>query len=803
MGSILITVAAIGWWLDTRVIDDDGFADVVSQASQRAPVRDYIADQATLRLARTSNFVTAARPAVTDALSAAIATKPVEDAIREFATRAHQQVFEAQAARRVDINAQQAATSVRSALQSINPALAKKLPANVLDASATISQNRLVDILFRLSGWIWLWMPTGLIGVVLLGRTLHRAADRVAAVRTVGVVMAISGGLLAGIGAAAPVVGSVVAPDDPLRSDAVAEFVNLLTGRLTGAGLALILVGLALALAPAGDGGDLADRWRRLRGWITTKRLQPRWRFAGGVALVLLAVSFLTRAASTARTLVSVAAFLGVYLGVVVCLRAAGILETDHTIVGLRRRWVGLVAATMLLTTVGSGAAVVSLASATAKTPKADEFRTGCNGYFELCAQPMDQIVWPASHNAMSSSAYNFLGAEHTITIPEQLNAGARFLMLDVYYGYEDEGLVRTNLAGGVDRKALEKERGKAAVDSLQRVGALTGTADTSGHKQELYLCHDLCELGAVKAVDVFREIDTFLDRNLTELVVLDFEDYVQPKDLRAALKAAGLWDRVRTMTPEQIHAVPLGSLLARSKGNTENQRRVITTSEKHGDVAAWLPATYSLFQETPYTFTSVKDFSCAPKRGKRGNAMFLINHWLRPDGPPDPAAAAHVNSRSVLLDRFRTCAGERKRLPNVIAVDFTEVGALQATVRDLNGAIAKVTGVTSDIDRSIKNALNSGALTEAEAREIRGLHRLPGMSASRARTVLGPAARYLTRPTALDKLEADNCVANPPPTGLASGPPIPAPFDEPLDPNPACEKAGRAGVTTSTTLVP
>ena len=140
----------------------------------------------------------------------------------------------------------------------------------------------------------------------------------------------------------------------------------------------------------------------------------------------------------------------------------------------------------------------------------------------------------------MSSSAYNFLGAEHTITIPEQLNAGARFLMLDVYYGYDDNGIVRTNLAGGIDRKQLEKERGKEAVDALQRVGALTGTADTSGNKQELYFCHDLCELGAVKAVDVFREIDQFLDVNLTDLVVLDFEDYVQPKDLKAALRRVG-----------------------------------------------------------------------------------------------------------------------------------------------------------------------------------------------------------------------------------------------------------------------
>ncbi len=57
----------------------------------------------------------------------------------------------------------------------------------------------------------------------------------------------------------------------------------------------------------------------------------------------------------------------------------------------------------------------------------------------------------------MSSSAYNFFSAEHTITVGEQLNAGVRFLMLDVYYGYDDNGIVRTNLAGGVDRDAARE----------------------------------------------------------------------------------------------------------------------------------------------------------------------------------------------------------------------------------------------------------------------------------------------------------------------------------------------------------
>jgi hypothetical protein len=521
------------------------------------------------------------------------------------------------------------------------------------------------------------------------------------------------------------------------------------------------------------------------------------WRFAGGIALMLVALSFLTRPASSARTLVYVAAVLGVYIGVVVCLRAGGILHTDHSIRGLRKRWVVIVGATMLATTLGSAGLVASVAAATTKAPKANEARTGCNGYFELCAQPFDQMVWPASHNAMSSSAYNFLGAEHTITIPEQLVGGVRFLMLDAY-----NGLVRTNLAGGVDKAALEKERGKAAVDSLQRIGALTGTADTSGHKQELYFCHDLCELGAVKAVDVFREIDDYLDRNLTDFLVLDFEDYVQPKDLRAALQESGLYDRVRTMTPEEIHSVPLGYLLAAKKGQTENPRRVLTVSEKHGGVYKWLPATYSLFQETPYTFTSIKDFTCAPKRGTVGNPMFLINHWLRPDGPPDPGAAGTVNSRSVLLDRFRTCAARRKVLPNVIAVDFTEVGALYSTVRELNSAIAKLTGTTFVIDQSIRNAFDSGRLTEAEAREIRGIHRLPKVSQARAIALLGAAGQYLTVPSSLRKLVADNCVRDIPATGLPPGPPIPARYDVANDPSVDCSSR-RAGPSTTTTTKP
>src|SRR3954453_21767745 len=168
-GAILVVLGSCGWWLSTRVLEADGFADVATKASQREEVRDYIADQATLRLARTSNFVSAARPVVADAVSAAIETPPVRAAIFDFVQRAHQQVFQARGARRVDVNSQEAAVTVRSALQTINPALAKKLPANVLDATTTISQSDTVDLLFRSSRWVEdLYLPVFLVGVGLM-----------------------------------------------------------------------------------------------------------------------------------------------------------------------------------------------------------------------------------------------------------------------------------------------------------------------------------------------------------------------------------------------------------------------------------------------------------------------------------------------------------------------------------------------------------------------------------------------------------------------------------------------------------
>jgi hypothetical protein len=768
-GALLMVLGSFGWWLSTRVLEADGFADVVAKASQRAEVRDYIADQATLRLARTSNFVSAARPVVADAVAAAIATPPVEDAIRNFAERAHEQVFQARGARRVDVNSQEAAITIRSALQTINPALAKKLPANVLDATTTISQSDTVDILFRTSRWVEdLYLPCFLAGVAILVITIVKSRDRVRAIRTVGVTVAVAGGLLLGVGFATPAFSSVAATNEPLRGDAVAAFIVVLVGRLIAAGQAFFVFGLALALAPGHDGGDLADRVTRLRAWVAEKRSRPRWRFAGGIALMALALATLTEPSDVFHLLLLVAAILALYVGIVVCLRASGLLITDHTIPRMHKRQVfGVFAAVVVAVLVTAFGAVQIVADNTSQ-PRANPSNQGCNGYIELCPEPLNQVVWPASHNAMSSAAYDFLGAEHTLTIPEQLNAGIRFLMIDAYYGYDDHGLVRTNLAGGVNREQLRQERGDEAVRELDRLGALTGVADTSGKKQDVYFCHDFCELGAISSKQVFNDVDDFLSRNLTDVVVLDVEDYVQPKDLKRALIKGGLWDRVWQPDPKQIGWPTLLQMVQpKHKGDEENPKRLIMMSEKHGGEVPWLLGAYDVSQESPFTFSSISQFNCNPNRGGTDKSFFIVNHWLRPDGPPDPVAAAKVNSQKVLTQRLQQCIDERQQLPNAVAVDFTAQGDLYKTVNLFNAAIARQSGVTATITKAIDQLRNRFDITDAELRELNALHRLPQISEAKARALLGPLADQIPTPPQLKDV-ASPCPAGAHPTTRA-----------------------------------
>jgi hypothetical protein len=98
-----------------------------------------------------------------------------------------------------------------------------------------------------------------------------------------------------------------------------------------------------------------------------------------------------------------------------------------------------------------------------------------------------------------------------------------------------------------------------------------------------------------------------------------------------------------------------------------------------------WLVNGFDFVQETPFDFPTVESFSCAPNRGVRDAPLLQINHWL--NGFTSLVSDARlVNAADVLGARAERCRDERGMQPNLIAVNYADIGDLLAVVDTLNG---------------------------------------------------------------------------------------------------------------------
>ena len=92
----------------------------------------------------------------------------------------------------------------------------------------------------------------------------------------------------------------------------------------------------------------------------------------------------------------------------------------------------------------------------------------------------------------------------------------------------------------------------------------------------EVYLCHDYCELGAVRLADVVDEIRRFLDDNSGEVLVVLIQDELPPERLLPVLEEGGLDPYLATLDAAQPLPT-LGSMV-------ETGRRVVLALE-NGDL--------------------------------------------------------------------------------------------------------------------------------------------------------------------------------------------------------------------------
>lgn len=318
------------------------------------------------------------------------------------------------------------------------------------------------------------------------------------------------------------------------------------------------------------------------------------------------------------------------------------------TAAGRRRYTIAIAAVTV---------AVVVGVAMTLDSSEPAEATTGCNGHVELCDKRIDEIVFPGSHNAMSSTELGWDLALQSGDIIAQLDHGIRALLIDTHY-WDDSGTVE----GGEDTAAAVVIEAALAESTPQ-----PGT----------WLCHGFCALGATNLEAALADIGLWLDANPREVLMIVVQDEISTADTLQAFEAGALAGIVHNHRPGTAWPT-LAKLIA-------DNERVLVYAENEGEPESWYQNVWdSAFTETPFTFALRSDFNCDPNRGDPDNPLLLINHWLT-TGIPIQESAAAVNSRDSLLDRVEQCQAERGRLPTILATDFVQTGDLITVVDELN----------------------------------------------------------------------------------------------------------------------
>jgi len=528
----------------------------------------------------------------------------------------------------------------------------------------------------------------GLVGSVVLGAgAVAAATDRRRAVLRLSVGVIVVGLLLAALVPLAQwIIGRSIS--DGQLSTAVQAAIGRATADLLSIGSWVAAYGVVGAAAAA----SMGERHQRLTpkrvgdmvgGWVERRRAS-----SGGTVLLaaicIFAALLLTGSPDFwARAIVFIGGLWLAYFGVTELLGLIRrVVPASEPRSRSRRIGLASVAVVVLVALVTAG--LVLTARRSARKANAAGQPT-CNGETTLCDLPLNLVLFPGTHNSMSSALYpGWLFAEHALTVEGQLDAGVRALLIDTHYGVpsasklpgSETQLILTDRASELSDPRQERADPAAAARADQLAARAPKSAAAN---RGIYLCHSRCELGATRFGDTLANIKTWVDAHPDEVLLIDIEDHTDPVETANAIAASGLADRAYTLQKDK----PLPTLgdMIRARKN------VLIAAEVGGSgTPPWYHKDYDwLFQETQYSFDKPQDFNCTPNRGPANAPMFLVNHWL---SNHNPGIYNKVNSRAELTKRLRDCIAQRGRMPNVIAVDFSARGDLVGTVKAVNAEL-------------------------------------------------------------------------------------------------------------------
>ncbi|HEY1509165.1 MAG TPA: hypothetical protein VGF93_09210 [Solirubrobacteraceae bacterium] len=679
-------VALVLSYVGRAVLRTQPFADRAVATLRDQAVRDDVADHLTSALVNSGGGdLIAVRPVVRALTGAIINTGAFSALFRRAVLDAHAAAVHRHGGA-IFVNVADAGVLIEGALQRFSPGAARTVGAERVSRLLTIHPGGAVLVIVRIANNIYraAWIA-GVLAALVAAIAVWLSDDRRRTVHTLGL------GLMAGglaVVALYLVGAAVVQGLAPSGRGAVAGAVwRSFLGGLRTQALWMAAGGVVVAaVATTGPGTeDWRERWRRL---VVSDAVPVKVGLARSIAVIAAGAAIVLEP-SAALTLA--ATLVGLYLlysGIQAALswtgRALAARSRDPQAQERRTRGLGTPARAAVAVAAIVAVTVVIAAGGGDEAPAATPLT--CNGFVALCARPLNDVAFAATHNSMASVTIpTWTFGQQDGTIADQLGYGIRGLLIDTYYGESIGGRVRTDLASVPKRDVAVQQIGEPAVAAAERLRSRIGPHGSGS--RGIYLCHTFCEFGAVSFPSALADIRSFLVSNPGEVLIVVIQDEgVTPADTERAFGDAGLLDLV--------YRGPLGPFPTLREMIDSNQRLVVMAENDAGTVPWYHLAYDHALQETPFTFRSAAALtdqaqlqpSCRANRGPDTAPLLLLNHWVDTSPVPRASLAEVVNQRGPLLRRAQTCERLRHRLPNLVAVDFYRRGDVLGVVNALNG---------------------------------------------------------------------------------------------------------------------
>ncbi len=675
LASVLLVGATITGYARLAFFDSGQFADRASAALTQPAVRTAIGERVTDEIVlRNDADLIAARPLIASTVSGVVGGSAFRSLFRGAVLDAHRAIFTGDRDT-LTLTLADVGTVVAAALEKLNPQLAKDLDAGTRvvllkrDIGSLTGDVVRTGERLKLLAWV-----LGALTLLAGGAALFVSRDRRRTCSQLGVGVA-SAGLFIVV---AYTVARALLVDGATAGvwDAYLGDLRALGWLLAGVG-AVVAAAAASLIAPVDIERPLRAAWRL----ATTEPHTTPLRLLRAAALVAAGLLLIIKPLAALQIAVTLAGVYLLFQGLEIVLRIVHVPGEQRSARPQPRR--GRRIAVPVLAAVVIAAGVFAFAAGGGTEAPAQPRATACNGHAALCARRLNEVVLPATHNSMSAPLPGWYSAEQERPIGGQLDDGIRGLLLDTHYGDRlASGRVRTYFGSAEERREVIGQDGVSpeAVASALRLRARIGFRGEG--KRGMYLCHSFCELGATPLADGLDDIHQFLVTHPGEVVLVVNQDYVTPADFVKAIGDAGLTRYAATLGPG-----PLPTL----RSMVDSGRRLVLLAENHAGAASWYQLAYeSLLQETPFHFDSAAQLLaagnvCPPNRGPANAPLFLLNHWVTTAPVQRPSDAAKVNAYAPLLARAQACERIRKRVPNLLAVNFYKEGDVFRVADTLN----------------------------------------------------------------------------------------------------------------------